>query len=287
MDKLQALLSYETQGFVHLQGVLSPEFLARLQPAFEKAVAKHAERWLADGENAHPVFTIDRILDEDDVFVDLIDLPAVFPLLVEILGQDIQLMITQARLFRPGATFVPPWHSDLDGVRGIDPGLNPRFLAKIHFYPEDLTPEQGCLAFIPGSHHYPIGSPRPKVDYREDSSLVKKIVPKAGDAVLFNPHIFHMCLDNLSPRNRKSLIYTYGHFWMKNYPSAIPNELDRLATTRQRKQLFGMCSAANGDYFDQSLQGPDGMKQEVDGLLRSGRQLLSKAKQMYWTPSKH
>jgi hypothetical protein len=29
------------------------------------------------------------------------------------------------------------------------------------------------------------------------------------------------------------------------------------------------------------------MKQEVDGLLRSGRQLLSKAKQMYWTPLKH
>jgi phytanoyl-CoA hydroxylase len=285
MDKFQALLSYETQGFVHLPGVLSPEFLARLQPAFNKAVINHAEKWLADGERAQPVFTIDRILDVDDVFVDLVDLPALFPLLVEILGSDIQLMITQARLFRPAATFVPPWHSDLDGVRGIDPGLNPRFLAKIHFYPEDLTPEQGCLAFIPGSHHYPIGYPRPKIDYHQDSSLVKKIVPKAGDAVLFNPHVFHMCLDNLSSRTRKSLIYTYGHFWMKNYPSAIPRDLERLATTQQRKQLFGVCSVANGDYFDQSLAGSGGVKQEVGGLLRSGRQLLSKAKHIYWTPA--
>jgi phytanoyl-CoA hydroxylase len=288
MDKLQALLSYETQGFVHLPRVLSPEFLARLQPAFDKAAVKHAERWLADGDKAQPAFTINRILDENDVFVDLVDLPTIFPLLVEILGVDIQLMITQARLFRPGTTFVPPWHSDLDGVGGIDPGLNPRFLAKIHFYPEDLSPDQGCLAFIPGSHRYPVGAPRPKIDYHQDWSVVKKIVPKAGDAVLFNPHIFHMCLDNLSARNRKSLIYTYGHFWMKNYPSAVPRELDRLATTQQRKQLFGISSVANGDYFDQSLEGQgSGMKEEVDGLLRSGRHLLSKAKQIYWTPSKH
>jgi ectoine hydroxylase-related dioxygenase (phytanoyl-CoA dioxygenase family) len=110
---------------------------------------------------------------------------------------------------------------------------------------------------------------------------VKKIVPKAGDAVLFNPHIFHMCLDNLSAYVRKSLIYTYGHFWMKVDPSAVPRDLDRLATTHKRKQLFGLGSGAPGGYFVQSLQSQD-MKKEVDVLLESGRKLLSKAKQLYF-----
>ena len=281
MEELEAKLSYETQGFVHLRGVLEPVFLARLKGAFDRAITKHAEKWLAAGESAKPTFNIPQILNEDDVFVDLVDLPTVFPLLVEILGYDIQLMITQARLFRRSATFVPPWHSDLDGFRGIDPGQTPGFMAKIHFYPEDLTPEQGCLAFIPGSHRYPVGTPRPRIDYRRESPLVKKIVPKAGDAVLFNPHIFHMCLDNSSEYLRKSLIYTYGHFWMKIYPSAVPRDLDRLATTPQRKQLFGLGSGAPGDYLDQSLQSQD-IKKEVDGLIESGRKLFSKAKQLYF-----
>ena len=284
MEKLEPILSYETQGFVHLRGVLEPAFLARLKAAFDRAIAKHAERWLAAGESAKPSFNIPQILNEDDVFVDLADVPTVFPLLVEILGHDIQLMITQGRLFRPSATFVPPWHSDLDGFRGIDPGQTPGFMAKIHFYPEDLTPDQGCLAFIPGSHRYPLGTPRPRIDYRRESPLVTKIVPKAGDAVLFNPHIFHMCLDNTSQYLRKSLIYTYGHFWMKIYPSAVPRDLERLATTPQRKQLFGLGSGASGDYLDQSLQSKD-LKKEVDGLMKSGRELLAKAKQLYYIKS--
>jgi len=282
MEKLEPILSYETQGFVHLPGVLEPAFLGRLKAAFDRAVAKHGQEWLAAGKTATPSFNIPQILNEDDVFVDLVDVPTVFPLLVEILGCDIQLMIAHARLFRPSATFVPPWNSDLDGVRGIDPGQIPGFMAKIHYYPEDLTPEQGCLAFIPGSHRYPVGTPRPRIDYRRDSPLVKKIVPKAGDAVLFNPHIFHMCLDNSSECVRKSMIYTYGHFWMKTYPSAVPRDLDRVATTQQRKQLFGVgSSGSDDDYFVQSLQSPD-MKREVNALLKSGRELLSKAKQLYY-----
>jgi phytanoyl-CoA hydroxylase len=281
MEKSEPLLSYETQGFVHLPGVLEPAFLARLKAAFDRATAKHANQWLAAGDAATPSFNLPHILDQDDVFVDLVDLPTVFPLLVEILGYDIQLMIAQGRLFRPTQTFVPPWHSDLDAVGGIDPGQSPRFMAKIHFYPEDLTPDQGCPAFIPGSHRYSIGTPRPKIDYRQDSPLIQKIVPKAGDAVLFNPHVFHMCLDNSSAHVRKSLIYTYGHFWMKNYPSAVPAHLERVATTPQRKQLFGLSSGSPKDLFDQSLLNQS-MTKEVDALLESGRKLLSKAKQLYF-----
>lgn len=95
-----------------------------------------------------------------------------------------------------------------------------------------------------------------------------------------------MCLDNSSEYVRKSLIYTYGHFWMKIYPSAVPRDLDVAATTQQRRQLFGLGSGPRGDYFSQSLQ-PQDMKEEVEGLLKSGRKLLSKAKQLYFVDSHH
>jgi hypothetical protein len=251
-----------------------------LKSAFDRAAAKHAQNWLAAGDKGPSAMDIPAILDEDPVFVELADLPSVFPLLVGILGSDIQLLITAARLFRPcSTTFVPPWHSDLDTIQGVDLGHSLTFMAKIHFYPEDLTPEQGCLAFIPGSHRYPVGHPRPRIDYQHDSSLVRKIVPKAGDAVLFNPHTFHMCLDNRSPHVRKSLIYTYGHFWMKNYASAVPSNLDRTATTAQRKQLFGVNTNTTGDYFNQILPGlgPSG---QVYGPKGIGQKLLSAGRKL-------
>jgi hypothetical protein len=52
---------------------------------------------------------------------------------------------------------------------------------------------------------------------------------------------------------------------MKNYPSAVPRDLDRLATTLQRKQLFGVSSNAAGNYFNQSFQIRT-IKDEVDGI---------------------
>ena len=80
---------------------------------------------------------------------------AVLPLLTELVGQDIQLHQTAARLFPPGPTFTSPFHSDITRVAGISHEHMSSFLVKIHFFIEDLTPDQGCLAFIPGSQQYP------------------------------------------------------------------------------------------------------------------------------------
>lgn len=280
----ESKLVYETQGVLHLPGILDPPFLARLNAAFNHSAAKLSESWLAAGDAAPPTLDIPSILDEDDVFVDLVDLPTTSSLLIEILGSDIQLLQTIARLYRPSKTFVPTWHSDLDTIQGIDPGCCPTLMSKIHFYPEDLTPEQGCLAFIPGSHRYSIGHPRPRLDDQENAGLIKKIVPKAGDAVIFNPHIFHMCLDNRSPHVRKSLIYTYGHFWMKTYPGAAPRDLERLAITRQRKQFFGVQCNPSADYLGQCLPS-QGIKNEIAEVVKGGRKLFSKMKDVYFGTS--
>ena len=73
--------------------------------------------------------------------------------------------------------------------------------------------------------------PRPKIEDPEHSPLVVKVVPKAGDVVIFNTHLLHMATDNESPMMRKSLIYAYSHFWVKHYANAVPSDVDRLATT--------------------------------------------------------
>jgi len=279
-------IQYETQGFIHLQSAIKPDMLARLRSSFDCAAEKYASQWKNSAATQNKVpeyFDIPNILNEDDVFVDLVDATSVFPILLEILGEDIQLHQTAARVFPPGQTFTPPWHSDLTGINGIDLSHSLSFLAKVHYYPEDLAPDQGCLAFIPGSHRYPEIHPRPESDYRGESPLTKKIVPKAGDAILFNPHVLPMALDNHSPCVRKSLIYVYSHFWMKNYSTAVPTDLERLATTPQRKQLFGIPSSG-ASYFDQTFTRPS-IRREVHEALSAGRKLARRTKELYFGKS--
>jgi len=237
---LDLKLQFDTQGFVHLPGLLSPALTERVRNAFFAARDRHAAETAQILQRGAPFVDLPAILDADPVFVDLVDLPDLFPLLRMTVGEDLALNETIARLFYPGPTFTSPFHSDVANMLGVNHAHTPNFLVKLHIFFEDLTPEQGCLAFIPGSQHFPPAHVNPHRPTLASSSAVARVVPRAGDAVLFNTHVLHMAEDNRTNRVRTSLIYTYGHFWMKSKPSAVPSDLVRFANTPQRQQLFGV-----------------------------------------------
>jgi ectoine hydroxylase-related dioxygenase (phytanoyl-CoA dioxygenase family) len=244
---------FESFGFCHLPSVLPAELVGRLRLAFDRAAADYHNTWkkeIAEGRVSASYCDIPNILDRDDAFVDVVDTPELVPVLLSLVGPDVQLNHTHARLFPPGKTMTAPWHSDLAETLGIALEHCPNFFLKIHYFFEDLRPDQGCLAFIPGSHRFPRTYPRPKIANPEISPLVTKVVPKAGDVVIFNTHLLHMATDNDSPLVRKSLIYAYSHFWVKHYANSVPKDLDRLANTRLRRQLFGV-EEEGVSYFDQ------------------------------------
>ncbi len=271
-------LRYEGQGFLHLPGVIPPTIVAETQRAFDVASKKHYDIWqgqVSRGEAPKAYYDIPSILDCGDCFVDLVDLDSMMPILLETVGADIQLNHTHARVFPPGKTFTAPWHSDLADVIGIDLGHSHNFFVKVHYFFEDLSPDQGCLAFIPGSHTQPPDRPRPNI--RENDPGVVKMVPKAGDAVLFNTHVMHMALDNTSNKTRKSLIYAYSHFWVKNYANAVPTELDKYATTTLRRQMFGV-DEEGVSYFDRRYDGslPGGNPHEQNTFRSASSRLLKR-----------
>lgn len=231
---------YDTQGYVHLKDVIPGALLKRLQRAFDTAAAPRIAA-MEEPANAGKRFVdIPRLLDKDDAFIDLVDMEPLFPVLVALVGEDIQLIETVGRLFFPGKTFTAPFHSDLAHVRGFAHAHSVNFQAKAHYYVEDLQPDQGCLAFLPGSHRLPPDAEKPSAFLDQNSAAVVKIVPKAGDVIIFNTHLLHMALDNDSGRLRKSIIYSFSHFWMKQARSAVPSDLTQVATCFQRMQLFGI-----------------------------------------------
>jgi phytanoyl-CoA hydroxylase len=268
-------LQYESFGFVHIPGMMDAQVVGQLRREFDAATEAYRPQWEADvklGRADGRYCDIPDILDRGDAFVEVVDLPQLSPILVAILGKDIQLNHTHARLFPPGKTFTAAWHSDLAEVLGIDLAHSTNFFLKVHYFFEDLRPDQGCLAFIPGSHRFPADIARPRIDDPANSSLVVKVVPKAGDVVLFNTHVLHMALDNDSPLVRKSLIYAYSHFWVKHYANAVPSNLHKYATTPLRRQLFGV-EEEGVSYFDQRYTGTE-RKSTMNSFQSAGLRLL-------------
>jgi len=237
---LDLKLQFDSQGYVHLPGLLDSALVERVREAFFAARDRHAATTEQSLRTGARFIDLPSILDADPVFVDLVDLPALFPLLRMTVGEDLALNETIARLFYPGPTFTSPFHSDVVNMLGVNHAHTPNFLVKLHIFFEDLLPEQGCLAFIPGSQHFPPAYVNPHRPTLASSSAVARVVPRAGDAVLFNTHVLHMAEDNRTDQVRTSLIYTYGHFWMKAKPSGAPSDLTRFAASPQRQQLFGV-----------------------------------------------
>ena len=87
-----------------------------------------------------------------------------------------------------------------------------------------------------------------------------------------------MAQANRSKQIRKSLIYSYSHFWVRGTASGVPKDLDRLATTPQRRQLFQQWTEDLDapPFFVKAYEpeaGPD-LKGELKGLMSAGQNLL-------------
>jgi phytanoyl-CoA hydroxylase len=63
--------------------------LGRLKSTFDAAIQKNS---IYLQNTSDGFFDIPHILDEDDVFVDLVDVRPVFSILFQLLGGDIQLL---------------------------------------------------------------------------------------------------------------------------------------------------------------------------------------------------
>ena len=241
-------LQFENQGFIHLPQLMDPALTRRVRQAYERSAQEQiAPRRKAESRS---FYDIPNLLDEDPVFAQLAVLPDLLPYLLATVGEDVQLIQTCARLFPPGKTFTAPWHSDMANTLGVDLGHSTNFYVKVHFYFEDLQPDQGCLSFLPGTHRLSRERERPHPNDINVAEDAVTIIPKAGDAVLFNTHCLHMCLDNTSTADRRTLIYSYSHFWMKQCQDAQPSDLSRIPQSALEQQIFGFGTEGTG-FFDQ------------------------------------
>ena len=225
----------EERGYVVVEDALAPSHVERLRAAVERIRRRESE----NGDALHRL----GFVGLDDAFVELLDHPAAFPLVADVLGWNVYMYHCHLDVHPPAPDEPPRWRWHQDGGRqNIElASPRPRLSLKIAYFLTDVpTPEHGALRVVPGSHTRD-SLPRD----REPADAVPLLV-RAGTAVVVDRRLWHARGDNRSRATRIALFYAYTYRWIRPRDDLRidPRLLERLDPIK--RQLLGAGTSAIG-----------------------------------------
>ena len=111
-------LFFEANGYLVIPDALSPPELAQVRAAADRV----EEVWRDDPERLglrkENILQVQAPIEYDDVLFDLLEHPSTFPLIREILGNDISMIDNDYFISPPHTTSHASWHHDV-GMPGV------------------------------------------------------------------------------------------------------------------------------------------------------------------------
>lgn len=242
---------FEETGLLIVNDALPPDLTERLTAAVDRIWTREREE---KGISPHDALFYPNFVGKDDVFVELLDWPLIFPKVWGILGWNIYLYHSHLGVTPPVAPGTERenkrlgWHQDSGRVNvEMESHPRPRLSLKVGYFLSDTTqPERGNFYVIPGSHL------RDALEFPEDGvsnppGATPVCVPP-GTAVLFDRRLWHSASPNYSSITRKVLFYGYGYRWLRTKDDmTVAHVLERCTDPIQR-QLLGDGINANGRF---------------------------------------
>ena len=209
---------FEDQGFLIVPGVLPAAKVRELAAAADRIDAE----WRPKRElNAHQPLNLLDAIGQDDAFLELLDLPATFMKVVDILGWHIQLYHSHLIVTPPLPADHAPrqprlgWHQDSGRLNiELEGEPRPRVSLKVgFFFTSTRQANRGNFHVVPGSHRLN------RLDLPEDATLdhprAMPVQVDAGDAVFFDRRLWHAAGRNRSDTTRKVLFLGYSYRWLR------------------------------------------------------------------------
>lgn len=243
--------AFERDGFLVVPNALPPAQVERFAAIADRLYDEGVAR---DGLSAVHHWHLRNCLVADDAFIDLLDWPATFPLVLDLMNWNIHLVTSHLIMRAPTPADTPEdwkatgWHRDGGTSPQEMQEPHPRLFIKIAYWLSDLSePGRGAIRFVPGSHRL-IGRPAQAPGAPDPYGAVE-LTAQAGDAVLFEQRLWHAVGPNRSRMVRKSLFFGYGYRWLRPMDYvAMPGEL--LARVNPvRRQLLGDAATQLGYYL--------------------------------------
>ena len=213
---------WDAEGYLVIKNALSPTEVAELTAAVDRLDAESQ----AEGRDPNAFLSALNVVERDDVFLNLVDHSSHLGIVVDLLGANIQMKLSQVMVRPPTPTPGSRWHVDGPGPYPF-PNLNgvmPLIQLKIGWFLTDVdNPDMGNFVVIPGSHAN--GLPPSAVQAiaaSQQAAQIEIAVPgarqvmvRAGDALLFHQGVWHAVAHNASNVRRKNLYYVYSPLWMR------------------------------------------------------------------------
>lgn len=240
---------FDRDGYLVIPGVLTAEEVAKYSGALDRTYAEREHA--ADGS----LHLLSAVTSNPDL-ADLIDHPAVFPLVWSILGWNVHIYHSHLDVHPPLAAPKPTWwHWHQDGGRQnreLETEPRPRLSVKLAYWLSDVSETgRGNLTLVPGSHttNWLPGPPKRDVPWPAPEGAIQVRV-NAGDVVFFDRRIWHARSDNLSEITRKCVFLGYTYRWI-----AIRDEVSELVgeswwqdLNPVQRQLLGGVGRGDGDH---------------------------------------
>ena len=249
--------SFDEDGFFLVEDALSADEVGALLDVVDTRYAMFKkDRGLGESE----AFQMRNIVAQDPVFLPLVDHPRILPLIVDIMGVNVQLRTSHADvrppqpavlaehdLGAPGSFF--PWHSDgpdlgWPRVGGVIPFME----MKVGYYLTDLSqPNSGEICVVRGSHL----STQPVDEEGQrpiDPSDIVSVNVRPGTALIWRTQLLHALRPNLSAQSRRCLYYGYHPRWMR--PSDFDRQSEEVLSrcTPVQRQLLGELGTGDTNY---------------------------------------
>jgi ectoine hydroxylase-related dioxygenase (phytanoyl-CoA dioxygenase family) len=225
----------ERDGFAVVEDALAPAEVERLREAVERVRARET----SNGDALHRL----GFVGLDDAFLELLDHPAAFPLVVDVLGWNIYMYHCHLDVHPPALAPEPAWRWHQDGGRQnvelVAP--RPRLSLKIAWFLTDVpTADHGALRVVPGSQT------RETLARGREPADAEPLLVRAGTAVVLDRRLWHARGENRSASTRMVLFYAYTYRWIRprDELGLDPARLARLDPVK--RQLLGAGTSAIG-----------------------------------------
>jgi ectoine hydroxylase-related dioxygenase (phytanoyl-CoA dioxygenase family) len=225
----EKLRQVRERGFAVVPGVLPGQDVPRLRLLLERCIDEDLMRWR--GKPYPDAWMVQNLMARHLDFARVLESPPLQAYLGELLGDTcIVYAYTSSSMPPRGVNFSHRIHVDC-------PRVIPGYITNVGVMLalDDFTPENGATWFLPGS--FTRESP-PSAE--EFFAAAERVLPRAGDMVLFNARTWHCGGENTTPRCRHALTLNACRSWMRqrfDYPRLVPPEIVEQLTEVGRRFL--------------------------------------------------
>ena len=239
---------WKKNGYILLRNVLSRKEIENLTTVIDQMYEEYLQQ-----SDVSPNSEFDRrnVMEENDLFIKLMDHTKIFPVVLELMGHYILLSMSEV--------IVRPHTPESKGILHTDGGQAMRQIRvsqtslplqiKVQYFLTDIKEtDSGNFTVVPGSHNRPF----PESGFRDGPYIpdALQILAHAGDAVVFTHALWHGFVANKSLNPRKTLVYCYVHQCLRAFDySDVSNELMERCTPRQRRLIGDIGKWKPGAYF--------------------------------------